>query len=63
MIKVEFIKEPSIEAKVNVSNVRVSKPCWMDPIVHFLAEDLVPYNEKEAERIRRITTRYWLSED
>lgn len=53
LIKVEVIKESSIDAKVNVSNVRVSEPCWMDPIVNFLAEDLVLDNEKEAKRIYR----------
>ena len=27
LIKVEVVKEPSIDVRVNVSNVRVSKPC------------------------------------
>lgn len=53
----------SLEARVNVSNVVVSKPCWMDPIVDFLAEDHLPNNEKEAERIHRTATRFWLSKD
>ena len=35
----------------------------MDPIIDFLAEDRVPNNEKEADRVRRVATRYWLSTD
>jgi len=55
------VVEPSIDARVNVSTVKVSKPCWMDPIIDFLAEDCVPTDEKEAERLHRVATRYWLS--
>ncbi|XP_075633846.1 uncharacterized protein LOC142606367 [Castanea sativa] len=61
--KGEVIKEPSIESKVNVSNVKVYEPCWMNPIVDFLAEDRVPDNEKEVERIRITAAQYWLSKD
>lgn len=63
LIKGEVIKGTSIESKVNVSNVKVSEPCWMDPIVDFLAKDRVPDNEKKAERICKTAARYWLSED
>ena len=61
LIKVEVVVEPSIDARVNVSTVKVSKPCWMDPIIDFLAQDCVPTDEKEAERLHRVATRYWLS--
>ena len=50
LIKVEVVQKPSIDVKVNVSIVMVSKPCWMDPIIDFLAKDRVPNNEKEAEK-------------
>ena len=63
LIKVEVVKEPSIDVKANVSNVRVSEPCWMDPIIDFLVEDHVPNNEKEAKRICGTAARYWLFED
>ena len=56
LIKVEVVKEPSIDVRVNVSNVRVSEPCWMNPIIEFLVEDHVPNNEKEADRIRRMAS-------
>lgn len=42
MIKVEVVKKPSIDVKVNVSTVMVSEPCRMDPIVDFLAKGHVP---------------------
>ena len=35
----------------------------MGPIIDFLAEDRVPDNEKKANRIRRMVSRYWLSAD
>ena len=35
----------------------------MDPIINFLAKDQVPDDEKEANRVCRVTTRYWLSTD
>ena len=33
----------------------------MDPIIDFLAEDRVPDNEKEDNKIRQVAARYWLS--
>ena len=35
----------------------------MDPIIDFIAEDRVPSNETEAEKVRLTATRYWLSTD
>ena len=35
----------------------------MDPIINFLAEDRVPDDEKEANKIRQVASRYWLSAD
>ena len=61
IIKVELVAEPSINAAVGVSVIAMSEPCWMDPIIDFLAEDRVPDDEKEASRIHRVATWYWLS--
>ena len=36
---------------------------WMDPIVTFLKDDILPEEKSEAEKIRRNATRFWLSED
>ena len=33
------------------------------PIIDFLADDQIPDNEKEANKVRRAASRYWLSED
>ena len=70
LIKVELIREPSISmannaitAEVDVAMVLATRLCWMDPIIDFLAEDRVPDDEKEAKRIRRVASRYWLSTD
>jgi len=46
LIKVEVVAEPSIDAGVDVSVVAISEPCWMDPIVKFLAEDRLPADVK-----------------
>ena len=35
----------------------------MDPIIDFLAKDRVLDDEKEASRVRRVATWYWLSAD
>ena len=70
LIKVELIREPSISMKdncnsagVDVAVVSTTRPCWMNPIIDFLAEDKIPDDEKEAKKIRRVAPRYWLSAD
>ena len=35
----------------------------MDSIVDFLAEDRIPDDKKEASKIRRVASRFWLSTD
>ena len=58
MIKVELIAKPSINAAVGVSMVAMSELCWMDPIINFLAKDWVLNDEKEADRVCWVATRY-----
>lgn len=58
LIKVEVVKEPSIDMKVNVSAIKVFDPCWMDLIIEFLAENRLPSEGKEAKRVRRISPRF-----
>ena len=57
----ELEAELSINAGVGVSLVTAAEPCWMDPIIDFLAEDRVLADEKEAEKVHWATARYWLS--
>ena len=59
LIKVELIVELSIKAAIGVGATGVDiamisaiGPCWIDPIIDFLAEDRVPDDEKEANKIR-----------
>ena len=59
LIKVELIVELSIKAAIGVGATRVDiamisaiGPCWIDPIIDFLAEDRVLDDEKEANKIR-----------
>ena len=66
----ELITEPSITtvtdvgvARISVTAVSIVEPCWMDPIVDFLVEDRIPDDEKEASKVRRIASWYWLTTD
>ena len=63
LIKVELVAEPSISAGVGVSLMATVESCWMDSIINFLAEDRLPADEKEAEKVRRTVAWYWLSID
>ena len=70
IIKVELITKPSINTVTNVDVVGISvttvstaEPCWMDPIVDFLAEDRISNDEKEASKVSQIASRYWLLAD
>ena len=54
-------------SKVVKNSTRVHEtkvgPSWMDPIVAFLKDDILPEAKSEAEKIQRNATRFWLSED
>ena len=70
IIKVELITESSIDtiadvriAGISVTTVSTTEPCWMDSIVDFLTEDRISDDEKEASKVRRVASRYWLSAD
>ena len=47
---------------VHVHQVKVGSS-WMDPIVLFLREDILPEDKSKADKVRRKTPRFWLSED
>jgi len=53
LIKVELVVESSINVGVGVSLVTTVEPCWMDPIINFLAEDRVPADEKKQKKYVR----------
>nr|XP_023920168.1 uncharacterized protein LOC112031683 [Quercus suber] len=69
-IKVELIPEPSVRVisdsgttGVNTTAITAPTPCWINPIIDFLADDRLPSDEKEGIRVRRMAPRYWLAED
>ena len=64
IILVEDLHKPSEEVRnvIQVHQVRVG-PSWMDPIVLFLKEDVLPENKSEADMVRRKAPWFWLSED
>ena len=49
----------------NVAHIHQIKvgPSWMDSIVLFLKEDILPKSKSEADKVRRKAPRFWLSED
>ena len=47
---------------VHAHQIRVG-PSWMDSILLFLLEDVLPENKSEADKVRRKTPRFWLSKD
>lgn len=63
LIKVEVVRKPSIDAKVNISTISAFKPCWMDLIIEFLAKNCLLSERKEAEKVCRVFAQFWLSQD
>ena len=47
---------------IHVHHIQVG-PSWMDPLVLFLKEDVLPKEKTEVDKIRRNTSRFWLFED
>ena len=60
---VEDLYRPTEAREVaQIHQIRVV-PSWMDSIIRFLKEDILPEDKIEANKIRRKATNYWLSED
>ena len=47
---------------VHIHEVRVG-PSWMDLIVRFLKDDILPEEKSKAKKIQRNAPRFWLSKD
>ena len=63
MLVDDLCKPTEVRGKAaHVHQVRVG-PSWMNPIVLFLREDILPLDKLEANKIRRKTPRFWLSKD
>nr|XP_023887822.1 uncharacterized protein LOC111999948 [Quercus suber] len=64
IILVEHLKRVSEVTKEAIPILRVGVgTSWMDPIVRFLKDDILPQDRSEAEKVRRKAPRFWLSED
>jgi len=48
--------------KVRIHQLRVG-PSWMDSIVLFLKDDILPEEKGEVDKVRRKAPRFWLSDD
>ena len=63
VILVEDLYKPSRTGDtVQINQIRAGLS-WMDSIIQFLKEDILPEEKIEADKIRRKATSYWLSED
>ena len=63
VILVEDLYKPSrIGDTVQINQIRAG-PNWMDSILQFLKEDILPKEKIEADKIQRKATSFWLSED
>ena len=63
IILVEDLHRPTEAREVaQIHQIRVV-PSWMDSIIQFLKEDILPEEKIEADKIQRKATSYWLSED
>ena len=63
VILVEELYKPSRTGDtVQINQIRAG-PSWMDFIIQFLKEDILPEEKIETDKIRRKATSYWLLED
>ena len=47
---------------VHIHQIRV-EPSWMDPIMLFLKEDILPEEKSKSRKVQRKAPRFWLSND
>ena len=63
MIFVKLLNRPSIERCQIVAVASAPNLSWMDPIISFLTDGSLPTKVKEAEKVQRTSSQFWLSED
>ena len=63
VILVEDLYKPTETREMaQIHQIRMG-PSWMDSIIRFLREDILPEERMKADKIWRKATSYWLSED
>ncbi|XP_050289605.1 uncharacterized protein LOC126727727 [Quercus robur] len=64
VILVEDLHKPSVvKSKLMHVHSIWAGPSWMDPLILFLKEDILPKEKSEADKIRRKACRFWLFKD
>ncbi|KAL5558492.1 hypothetical protein UlMin_034703 [Ulmus minor] len=58
-VPIEFLEVPSIDKPEQVGYI-VVRPCWMDPIISFLRDGMLPADKFKARRLRFRSARYFL---
>ncbi|KAL5538664.1 hypothetical protein UlMin_044966 [Ulmus minor] len=58
-VPIEILEAPSIDKPEQVGFI-VVRPCWMDPIISFLRDGMLPADKFEARRLRFRSARYFL---
>lgn len=61
MITIEMLEQLSTESPLMVAASSELESSWMDPYIAFLLDETLPDNVKEAKKVRRMTVRFWLS--
>ena len=65
--RVVLVENLCTHTSVHHGNPRIHQiklgPSWMDSISLFLKKDVLPEEKFEADKVRRKTPRFWLSED
>ena len=64
MILVEDLYKPTEvgSSVAHIHQIRVGRS-WMDSVVLFLKEDVLPEDMSVAEKVKRKAPQFWLSED
>lgn len=63
-VEVETLREPSIELQRSRQLMCLDLgQSWMDPVIAYLKDDLLPEDKTEAQKIRLKASRFWLSPD
>lgn len=63
IISVEVLDQSSIEKLCNVAMASTIALSWMDPIISYIINGSLLCKPKEAERVRRKSVRFLLSEE
>ena len=63
VILVENLYKPTETRETTQIHQIRAGPSWMDSIIRFLREDILPEERIEADKVRRKATSYWLSEN